>query len=131
MLFYDNIISGYVMTCCTDTQSFRLTHSLTSGPPDFSCKTLIISFPFTKGLTSHTFSRPRCTMTKPHKIWQPFLKIHLLLKESEILYLTATTIKEEQQLLCFQVNSKKWREFKKKTKISCSNLVQQWYSQLL
>jgi len=35
-----------------------LTHSLTSGPPVLSCKTLIISFPLTNGFTSHTFSRP-------------------------------------------------------------------------
>ena len=35
-----------------------LTHSLTIGPPDLRCKTVMISFPLTNGFKSHTFSRP-------------------------------------------------------------------------
>lgn len=34
------------------------THSLTIGPPDFSCNILMISLPFTSGFNSHTFSNP-------------------------------------------------------------------------
>lgn len=34
------------------------THSLITGPPVFTFNMLIISLPFIRGFTSHTFSRP-------------------------------------------------------------------------